>query len=281
MEPRIAVIIPCFNDGVFVPRAVASIREQEPVEIVVVDDGSSDHVTIEVLDQLTSEGVSVVRHDVNRGISAARTTGRLHTHAPYVFTLDADDLVMPGVLRVMADRLDTHPDAIACYGDYEVFGTATFKRQVPLTIDPFRLAFRNELTATALFRRSVLEAVNAWEPVVPGATGHDDFFEDWHLWMTLAERGAVGLHLGREVVVYRRRLHGGRLTEAGKARRREQYSRLKERHPGLFGRLREHRRQSDVPTLVKLLYPVVFGNRRRSSLEYRVKSVLEHRRRQG
>lgn len=248
------------------------------MEIVVVDDGSSDPATTEVLDLLSTDGVRVVRHGVNRGISAARTTGRLNTQAPYVFTLDADDLVMPGVLTAMADQLDVHPEAMVCFGDYEVFGTSTFRRQVPLTVDPYRIAFRNELTATALYRRTILEAVNAWEPVVPGSAGRDDLWEDWHLWMTLAERSAIGVHLGRDVVVYRRRLHADRLTAAASARRREQYRRLKERHPSLFGRLREHRRRSDLPAVMKLLYPVIFGDRPRSSLEYRVKSALERRR---
>lgn len=278
---RIAVIIPCFNDGAFVPEAVASVREQEPVEIVVVDDGSSDSATADVLDRLTADGIHVVRHESNRGLSASRTTGRRRTQAPYVFPLDADDLVMPGVLAAMADKLDAHPEAMVCYGDYEVFGTATFRRHVPLTIDPYRIAFRNELTASALFRRNMLEAVNAWEPVVPGATGRDDFWEDWHLWMTLAERGVVGVHVGRDVFVYRRRLHADRLTAAGDARRREQYRRLKERHPRLFRRLGEHRRRSGLPAVVKLAYPVVFGDRPRSSLEYRVKSALERRRGNG
>jgi glycosyltransferase involved in cell wall biosynthesis len=281
MRARVAVLIPCFDDGAFVPEAVASVREDEPVEIVVIDDGSSDARTLEVLDGLEGDGVRVVHHEVNRGLSAARTTGRLSSSAPYVFGLDADDLLMPGVLGAMADRLDAHPEAVACYGDYDVFGSSSFHRRVPATIDPFRIAFRNELTAAALFRRTMLEAVNAWEPVVPGATGRDDFFEDWHLWMSLAERNAVGVHLGADRTVYRRRIHGGRLTAAGEARRREQYRRLQERHPDLFGRLREHRRRSDLPLLQKALYPVVFANRPRLPLEYRVKSLVEHRRGRG
>lgn len=277
MGARVAIIIPCFNDGAFVPQAVGSIQEREPVEIVVVDDGSSDPETTEVLQRLASTGIRVVHHGVNKGLSAARTTGLRSTEAPYVFPLDADDLGMPSVLAAMADRLDAHPEAMACFGDYEVFGTSRFRRHVPLTIDPYRIAFRNELTATALYRRTMLEAVNAWEPVTEGAAGREDFFEDWHLWMSLAERGAVGIHVGRDLTVYRRRLHADRLTAAGESRRREQYRRLKDRHPGLFGRLGEHRRRSELPVAIKLLYPLVFADRPRSPLEYRVKRLFERR----
>lgn len=256
------------------------------MELVVVDDSSSDPVTAKVLDRLRSDGIRVINHDLNKGVSAARTTGVRSTEAPYVFPLDADDLAMPGVLATMADRLDAHPEAVACFGDHEVFGRSsewlrrtspTFRRQVPSTIDPYRIAFRNELPPTALFRRTTLEAVNAWEPVVPGSTGRDDFFEDWHLWMSLAERKAVGIHVGGDVIVYRRRLHANRLGAVGDDRRRAQYRTLKARHPQLFARLREHRRSSDLPGAVKLLYPFVFGDRPRSSLEYRVKRFIENR----
>ena len=277
MGARVAVIVPCFNDGTFVTEAVHSIDEREPVELVVVDDGSRDAATAEVLERLASDGVQVVRHEVNRGLSAAHTTGLRSTEAPYVFPLDADDLLMPRVLATMADRLDGHPEAMACFGDHEVFGASRFRRQVPLTIDPYRVAFRNELTASALYRRTMLEAVNAWEPVVAGAAGRDDFFEDWHLWMSLAERGAAWIHVGRVILVYRRRLHAGRLTNAGEARRREQYRRLKERHTCLFARLREHRRRSPLPLAVKAVYPLIFGDRPRLPLEYRVKRFLEER----
>jgi glycosyltransferase involved in cell wall biosynthesis len=277
MWPRVAVLIPCFNDGALIVDAVASIREEEPVEIVVIDDGSTDPDTQDVLARLAGEGIRVVRHEVNRGLSAARTTGRLASTAPLVFGLDADDLLMPGALGAMSDMLDAHAEAVSCYGDYEVFGDVTFRRQVPLTIDPFRIAFRNELTAAALFRRSALEAVRAWEPVVPGSTGRDDFFEDWHLWMSLAERAAVGVHVGRDRLVYRRRVHGGRLSAAGDSRRREQYRRLKQRHPDLFDRIGEHRRRSNLPFLHKLLYPVVFGDRPRLRAEYWVKAALDRR----
>jgi glycosyltransferase involved in cell wall biosynthesis len=284
VQARVAVLIPCFNDGSFVPEAVASVQEDEPVEIVVVDDGSSDPVTLDVLAGLEQQGIRVVHHAQNSGLSAARTTARHATTAPYVFTLDADDLLMAGALTAMADALDAFPEAVACFGDHEVFGPdGTFRRNVPLTIDPFRIAFRNELTASALFRRSALEAIDAWQPVVPGATGREDFFEDWHLWMTFAERGAVGVHVGRDRIVYRRRVHGlgGRLAGADDARRRQQYRRLQERHPDLFGRLREHRKASDLPVLVRLLYPELYGDRRRLPLEYRVKSMLERRRGRG
>ena len=59
------MLIPCFNDGSLVAEAVASVVDAEPeeVELVVVDDGSTDPATIAVIEQLAAEGIRVVRHE--------------------------------------------------------------------------------------------------------------------------------------------------------------------------------------------------------------------------
>ena len=80
-QARVAVVIPCFNDGEFVADAAHSVREPEPVELVVVDDGSTDEHTREVIARLDREGVRVIQHTRNRGVSAARMTGVAATTA--------------------------------------------------------------------------------------------------------------------------------------------------------------------------------------------------------
>ena len=110
------MIVPCHNDGRYLGEALASIREGESVEVVVVDDASTDQATTALLSRLEARGARVVRHEENRGLSEARLTGLRATAAPYVFPLDADDLLVPGVLAAMADVLDADPELAACYG---------------------------------------------------------------------------------------------------------------------------------------------------------------------
>jgi len=264
---RVAVIIPCYNDGDLAAEALASIREHEPVETVVVDDASDDADTQKVLDRLESDGVRVVHHERNRGLPGARSTGLRVTSAPYVFPLDADDLAEPYALGLMADRLDEHPEAAVCFGDYAEFGGAERIRAVPAWIDPFRLAYTNEYPVSALFRRDVLESVGGWAAM--------DAYEDWHLWMTLAERGITGVHFGFGLITYRRRLHGDRMLTTAKAAHRRLYSRLRADHPGLFAELNEHRRRSRLHPVRKRLYPIVYGGRPRFAWEPRVKNLFE------
>jgi hypothetical protein len=186
-----------------------------------------------------------------------------------VFPIDSDDLAMPGMIGRMADRLDEHPEAAVCYGDYEEFEAVDRVRTVPATIDPFRLAYTNEYPVTALFRRSVLESVGAWHEI--------DAYEDWHLWMTLAERGITGVHFGFGVLTYRHRVHAGTLRMLATARdfHRRLYARLRADHPRLFDELTAHRKRSQLHPVRKRLYPIVYGRRPRFHWDYRVKGLLE------
>jgi glycosyltransferase involved in cell wall biosynthesis len=269
--PRVCVIVPCFNDGALLPEALASIREDEPVEVVVIDDASTDPATLEVLAGLERAGTRVVRHPVNRHLSAARNTGLAATSAPYVYPLDADDHAVAGALAAMADRLDAVPDAAAVAGDYEEFGSHELLRAVPDTLDPFRIAYANEYPPTAMFRRSALERTGGWRTVMRG-------YEDWDLWLALAERGMRMEHLGHGRATYRRRLHGTRMLTDAKRRHGELYAELRRGHPALFADLARHRRASPMPWRRKLLYPVVYGRWARSPAKLRVKRWLDERR---
>lgn len=271
MSERLAVVIPCFDDGELVREAVASVSEAEPVEIVVVDDHSSDPRTLDVLEKLEAEGIRVLRHEHNSGVAAARTSGLRATRARYVFPLDADDLAVPGVLAEMAERLDADAEAAVCFGDYCEFGDTEIVRAVPDRLDPYRLAYTNEYPISALFRRTVLEEIGGWKG--NDYTGRS--YEDWNVWMTLAERGERGVHLGVGRLTYRRRLHGERKLAAGKRRHPSLYRELRDAHPRLFSELRAHRRRSELGRLRKLLYPVVYGGRPRFGFERSVKAFLD------
>ena len=268
---RVSVIVPCFNDGELVRQAVTSIQENEPVEVLVVDDCSSDRGTREVLGELEAEGVRVLRQGQNGGVAAARQAGLRESKGEFVFPLDADDLAVPGALAAMADRLEEAPEAVVCFGDYAEFGESELVRAVPDRVDPFRLAYINEYPISSLFRRSALERLGGFMPNSYGARS----YEDWNLWMTLAEARAEGLHLGPGQLSYRRRLHGERKLQSGKRRHRALYRELRGEHRHLFAELREHRRTSESSRVRKLLYPLVYGGRRRFRVESRIKTVLD------
>lgn len=102
----VSVIIPTFNRRWSLPRAVASARAQtvRDLEIIVVDDGSSDD-TAELDLARDDPRVRVIRSPRNEGVSAARNRGLAHGSAPLVAFLDSDDEWQPDKLERQADRL--------------------------------------------------------------------------------------------------------------------------------------------------------------------------------
>ena len=73
---KVSVVIPCFNHGEFLPEAVCSATaiEREDVELIVVDDGSTDEPTRKEMDALAAQGIRVIRQG-NKGLAAARNAG--------------------------------------------------------------------------------------------------------------------------------------------------------------------------------------------------------------
>lgn len=272
-SPRISVLIPCFEDAAYVERAVASVREDEAVEIVVADDGSQDPLTLEALDRIAERGAVVVRSDENRGVTATRNAALAASSGAYVFTLDADDLAVAGRIAEMADMLDADPSSAVCYGDFLEFGGHLLLRAVPDRIDPYRVAYVNEYPQTALYRRSVIERFGGWTRVWEGL----DARSDWNLWMTLAEEGQKGTYFGPRRPTYLYRIGDPRLAMRGRRFHPEIYEALRSAHPKLFGEIGRHRRETDLGLVRRYLYPVLYGRRalRPWEAEPRVKRVLD------
>src|SRR5262249_913629 len=154
-----------------------------------------------------------------------------------VFPLDADDLVLPGVLSAMADKLDADPQAAVCFGDYLEFGSHELVRAVPRQIDGFRLAYVNEHPVSSLLRRDLLVSFGGLRPSVTG-------YEDWDLWLTIAERGLTGIYMGAGTLTFKKRFHGERMLTVAKRQHRQLYQQMRVDHPDVFDELGRHRRNS-------------------------------------
>ena len=273
MPPRISVLVPCFNDGATIGETLASLEGAEPLEVLIIDDASTDPGTVALLDELTADpaGPRLLRLEQNVGLARARMAGLAATSAPYVLPLDSDDLAVPDALTTMADLLDADPAAAACIGDYEEFGLGEVRRTVPRTLDPFRIAYVNEYPVTSMFRRTALERAGGWVEPSPVAQG----YEDWNLWMSLAERGERVVHAGPGVTTYRRRTHGTRMLSGSKRNHVALYGAMRAAHPDLFARLSEHRRATTLSPLRRRVYPLLYGGRPRFAFEPRLRRALD------
>lgn len=88
----VSVIIPAYNRGYILPRAVSSVLAQTypNIECIIIDDGSADN-TEQVVKGFSDPRVRYIRHPKNRGLSASRNTGISASHGDFVAFLDSDD----------------------------------------------------------------------------------------------------------------------------------------------------------------------------------------------
>ncbi|MDG0811812.1 glycosyltransferase family 2 protein [Cohnella rhizosphaerae] len=96
----VSVVIPCFNHGSWLQQTLDSIHASTypSIEILIVNDGSTDEKTIATLKEIEEKGFKVI-HQNNGGLSQARNTGVHHAKGEFILPLDADDLIHPDYIK--------------------------------------------------------------------------------------------------------------------------------------------------------------------------------------
>ena len=194
---RVSFVVPLFNQGEYVQAAIGSaLASDHPnVEVVVVDDGSTDPATRQVFDE-DLRGVVKVRQE-NRGLAAARNAGIAASSGTLILPLDADDLVDPAYAGLAARSLERCPDLayVTSYArNFGLFegGFAPVGNVLPLM--PF---LHTDGRCASLYRRSALEQVGGYDEDLLA-------YEDWDLQIRLGKVGLAGDVLPSELFFYRR-----------------------------------------------------------------------------
>ncbi len=228
-RPLVSVVIPCFNHGWYLEQCLRSIAEQEyrPLEVIVVDDGSTDPETLERLARIDREGgATVLRLDENRGPSAARNVAMEAATGRYVLPVDADNLLLPGAIATLVDQLSGAGERVGfIYPNLQYFGNRTDYFEAP-SYNLHSLLQHNYCDTSSLIDREILDRGFRYpEDVV---LGH----EDWDLVLSLAEHGIYGEAANAKTLLYRK--HGftrsDLVNDAGEPFRDV----VADRHPGLF-----------------------------------------------
>ena len=118
------VIVPVYNAEKYLDACLDSVFSQETgcaFRVLAVDDGSADR-SGEILDRRADERLTVL-HQANAGAAAARNRGLEASRAPYLFFLDADDLMSPGCLQAMLDEARSR-DADVLEAGYRIVDSA-------------------------------------------------------------------------------------------------------------------------------------------------------------
>jgi glycosyltransferase involved in cell wall biosynthesis len=199
--PCISVIVPAYNRERYLGAALESALEQDcpPLEIIVVDDGSTDGTA------RVARSYPEVRYlyQSNQGAATARNTGIAASRGEYLTFLDSDDLWEPQKLRLQVGALEQRPRVGYCLTRMRNFlepGCA-----VPSWIGPEELS-RAEFgigTGTLMARRKVFDRVGGFDPRYHWGSDKDWFFR--------AKDARIALAILPEVLVHRR-IHDSNLS---------------------------------------------------------------------
>lgn len=216
MRPRVSVIIPCFNAATTLARAIASVRAQaiEEIEIIVVDDGSSDGTSAAAA-RLGGDDLHLIVLPENGGVSRARNAGLAAAQGAFVAFLDADDEWLPGKLARQLAVIEAAPAVglVATAAESSSRQPVFPAENVPATgPDAWRklLAYPFVLTSAALIRADILRRVGPFDETLPVA-------EDQDMWIRIALCSDVAYIDEVFVIKYERRRSLSNSTPLGGA----------------------------------------------------------------
>jgi glycosyltransferase involved in cell wall biosynthesis len=220
--PLVTVVTPCYNAEPFIGETIESVQSQafEDWEHIVVDDGSTDASADIVRGYIDADTTGRLRlhQQANRGVAFARNRGveLASADSRYLLFLDADDILLPDMMRRTADYLNAHRDVALVSVKYRFFddeqgvhsdvverpryeptrfGLRQLRDDQPHS-STFTLAYGITIPSATLIRRSIFQKTEGFD---------EDFgqpVEDTDLFMRLSLFGSAHL-IPQPLVLYR------------------------------------------------------------------------------
>jgi hypothetical protein len=226
-DPVVSVVIACFNYAHTLPDAVGSVLAQslEDFELTIVDDGSSDDSLAVARSLATDPRVTVVAQENSGQPAIPRNRAIERARGRFVVSLDADDKLGPTALEVCAATLDADDRAGLAYPQQQDFGFSDQLHQhLDWSLD--RIKRFNHLPSATMFRRAAWEAAGGYSTNVRG-------YEDWDLWLGIAEAGFAGRPARGALWHYRK--HGGGVYAEAKGGDQRLKAQVVLNRAGLYG----------------------------------------------
>jgi glycosyltransferase involved in cell wall biosynthesis len=169
-------------------KAIPSCLQQDVVnrEIILVDDCSSKPIEPDVMDLVRGNGIKLVRHDHNQGLSAARNTGIQEARNDWIVPLDADDWFYPNTVKALFDAKEGADVVTGNCTDGGVYQPAIGRE--PLSVALFKR--ENPCVCSSLFHKRVWQGAGGYT-VRPGP-----HYEDWNFWAKAFAKGFKFKYLG-------------------------------------------------------------------------------------
>lgn len=227
--PKISVVIPCYNHGEYIEEAVESVLGQtyQDIEIIIVNDGSTDELTNRLLSGYARPGTTVLTIP-HQGLANARNAGIKESRGEYILPLDADDKIGGRYAEEAVRILDNDVNVGIVYCEVEMFGEKTGQwdlREYSLHEE----LIENLIFCSAFFRRQDWEAAGGYNPNMLYG------YEDWDLWLSLIELGR-GVYKLPEVHFFYRVRKDSMVRKIDEEKRRFLLRQIYVNHLQLYGR---------------------------------------------
>lgn len=230
---EVSIILPCYNDSLFIEQAVNTALAQTltNIEIILIDDGSNNE-TKEILKKLQSKFSNLITQD-NLGQSAARNAGIKIAKGKYIFVLDSDDFVEPTFCAKAYTILTTNPEVkiVSCFANliYEDKPVELYKPSGG-TIEKF--LFKNGALGTSMFRKDDWNQVGGYDETMRKG------WEDWEFFIRLLKGGGEAFVIDEPLYNYRKRSRS--TTSIANDLRYKLYSYIINKHDDLYLQHFEH-----------------------------------------
>jgi glycosyltransferase involved in cell wall biosynthesis len=180
-QPMVSVIIPVFNGAAYIQGAIESVLNQtsKDVEIIVVDDGSTDE-TARLLGPWINNGAIRYVHQANKGSMVARNVGIRMAKGKFIKFLDSDDFLYPRQLELQVQHLENKPDFVISATDYEFEYEDKTRQQVKMNLghgSQLARIIEDNLGPIHCFlvRRKVIEKVAGFDESLSSCQDTDQF----------------------------------------------------------------------------------------------------------
>jgi hypothetical protein len=196
-QPLISVVIPCYNDGIYLPETLMHLQKQslQDYEVLIVNDGSTDKKTLEIFTEIESDNIKVL-HKENGRMSSARNYGVKYAKGTFIAALDADDYFHPSFFQKAINILKTEPNTAVVTSHIQLFGEFR-KVAKPRGGNAYNFLFSNQCPACAMVRKSCWDDVGGYdEKMIYG-------YEDWEFYIRITQKGWIVHVIPEKLLFYR------------------------------------------------------------------------------
>ena len=258
---KVTIIITNYNYGKYLMKAIRSALgqdyPQEDLEIILIDDASTDEATRRLVEEYEHPRVRKILLSENVGVVRARNIAIEAASGEYILPLDADDYFASDYVRLAADVLDENSEVGLTYARGELIGDACGPWLGPFDME--RVLLEGGTPPGSMYRKSVWAAVGGYHDYM------ENGWEDWDFWLSVLDHGFAIRETEGTVGFFYRIKKDSRTEHAGK-HGEELWENLYMHHQELY--------QSNSEVFAKAMYDAYHYRRLRYGMSYRIGKPL-------